>query len=74
MIIIPIVAITIDIQTFTEICSFKKINAKSAVKKGIAAKHNNVIAAVVLVIEYIKEIMATPKPKPPKIPDLPIFK
>ena len=51
IIIIPIVAIKIDIQTLTEICSFKKINAKSAVKNGIAAKHNKVIAAVVLVIE-----------------------
>ena len=51
IIIIPIVAIIIDIQTLREICSFKKINAKSAVKKGIAAKHNKVIAAVVFVIE-----------------------
>ena len=51
IIIIPTVAITIEIHTFKEICSFKKINAKSAVKNGIAAKHNNVIAAVVLVIE-----------------------
>ena len=51
IIIIPIVAINIDIQTLNEICSFKKINAKRAVKKGIAAKHNKVIAAVVFVIE-----------------------
>ena len=51
IIIIPIVAIKIDIQTFNEICSFKNINAKSAVKKGIAAKHNKVIAADVLVME-----------------------
>ena len=40
IIIIQIVAIKIEIQTFKEICSFKKINAKRAVKKGIAAKHN----------------------------------
>ena len=51
IIIIPIVAIKIAIQTFKEICSFKKINAKRAVKKGIAAKHNKVIAAEVFVIE-----------------------
>tara|TARA_B100001057_G_C22068094_1_gene650891 strand:+ start:45 stop:365 length:321 start_codon:yes stop_codon:yes gene_type:complete len=51
IIIIPTVATNIDIQTLNEICSFKKINAKSAVKKGIAARHNKVIAAVVLVIE-----------------------
>ena len=74
IIIIPTVAIMIDIQTLTEICSFKKINAKSAVKKGIAAKHNNVIAAVVFVIEYMKEIIAIPRPVPPIIPELPIFK
>ena len=51
IITIPIVAIPIDIQTFNEICSFKKTNANNAVKKGIAAKHNNVIAADVFVIE-----------------------
>ena len=51
MIIIPIVAIKIDIQTLKEICSFKKTNANNAVKKGIAAKHNKVTAAVVFVIE-----------------------
>ena len=51
MITIPIVAIVIDIQTFMEICSFKNINANNAVKNGIAAKHNKVIAADVLVIE-----------------------
>ena len=74
MIVIPIVAIDIEIHTFKEICSFKNTKAKRAVKKGIAAKHNNVIAAVVFVMEYIKEIIAIPRPKPPKIPDLPIFK
>ena len=74
IIIIPTVAITIDIQTFKEICSFKNIKANNAVKKGIAAKHNKVIAAVVLVIEYIKEIIAIPRPDPPIIPDFPIFK
>ena len=74
IIAIPIVAIPIDIQTFIEICSFKKINARSAVKNGIAAKHNKVIAAEVFVIEYINVIMAIPSPEPPIIPDLPIFK
>ena len=51
IIIIPIVAMPIEIQTFIEICSFKNINANKAVKNGMAAKHNKVIAAVVLVIE-----------------------
>jgi hypothetical protein len=51
IIAIPIVAIKIDIQTFKEICSFKNINANKAVKNGIAAKHNKVIAAEVFVIE-----------------------
>ena len=40
IIIIPIVAINIDIQTFNEIFSFKNKKANNAVKKGIAAKHN----------------------------------
>ena len=51
IITIPRVATIIENQTLNDICSFKKINAKSAVKKGIAAKHNKVIAAVVFVIE-----------------------
>ena len=51
IIIIPIVAIIIDIQTFNEILSFKKRKANIAVKNGIAAKHSKVIAALVLVIE-----------------------
>ena len=51
IIIIPIVAIKIEIQTFKEIFSFKNIKANKAVKKGIAAKHKRVIAALVLVIE-----------------------
>jgi len=40
---------------------------------GIAAKHNNVTAAVVLEIDQIKVIMAVPRPIPPIIPDIPIF-
>ena len=51
IIMIPNVAITIDIQTLIEIFSLKNKNANNAVKKGIAAKHNKVIAAVVFVIE-----------------------
>ena len=49
--IIPIVAIEIDIQTLIEICSLKNKKANKAVKKGIAAKHSKVIAAEVFVIE-----------------------
>ena len=74
MIIIPIVANTIAIHTFKLILSLKKRNPSRAVKKGIAAKHSNVIAAEVLVIEYIKLIIAIPKPMPPIKPDTPIFK
>ena len=51
IIIIPIAAIKIEIQTFKEILSFKNIKANKAVKKGMAAKHKRVIAALVLVIE-----------------------
>ena len=51
IIIIPIVARIIEIQTLMLILSFKNKNASNAVKKGIAAKHNKVIAAVVFVIE-----------------------
>ena len=71
---IPTVAITIEIQTFKEIFSFKNKKANNAAKKGIAAKHSNVTAALVLVIEYINVIIATPKPEPPMTPDNPIFK
>ena len=48
---IPAVAMTIEIQTFKEIFSFKNKKASNAVKKGIAAKQSNVMAALVLVIE-----------------------
>ena len=71
---IPTVAIIIDIQTFKEIFSLKNKKASSAVKKGIAAKHNKVIAALVFVIENMKEIIATPRPYPPIKPDKPILK
>ena len=48
---IPRAAIIIAIHTVNEIFSLKNKKPKSAVIKGIAAKHNNVIAAVVFVIE-----------------------
>ena len=51
IIIIPTVAIKIEIQTFNEIFSLRNKKARSAVKKGIAAKQSSVIAADVLVIE-----------------------
>ena len=51
IIIIPKVAIIIDTQTFSEIFSLRNRYAKIAVKKGIAARHSKVIAAVVFVIE-----------------------
>ena len=69
IIIIPIVAINIETHTFKLIFSFKKRNASRAVKNGIAAKHSKVIAALVFVIEYINEIIATPNPQPPINPD-----
>ena len=74
IIIIPMVAIIIAIQTLTDILSFKNKNPKSAVKKGIAARQSKVIAALVLVIEYINVIMAIPRPVPPITPDIPILK
>ena len=52
----------------------KNKKANKAVKKGIAAKHNKVIAALVLVIENIKQIIAIPRPDPPIKPEIPILK
>ena len=69
IITIPTVAINIAIQTFKEILSLKNKNPNNAVKNGIAAKHNKVTAALVFVIEYIKEIIAIPKPVPPTTPE-----
>ena len=71
---IPIVAINIDIQTFKEIFSFKNRKASKAVKNGIAAKQSRVIAALVFVIENIKEIIAIQSPEPPIKPEIPILK
>ena len=74
IIIIPIAAAPIDIHTVKEIFSFKNKKPSKAVMKGIAAKHNNVIAAVVFVIDQMKVIIATPKPIPPIIPEIPTLK
>tara|TARA_Y100000590_G_scaffold21930_1_gene25341 strand:+ start:68 stop:448 length:381 start_codon:yes stop_codon:yes gene_type:complete len=71
---IPTQAIIIDNQTFIEILSFKNKNPNKAVRKGIAARHNKVIAALVFVIDHIKHIIAHPRPLPPIIPDKPILK
>ena len=46
IIIMPIEATNIAIQTLIDIFSFKNKKPNNAVIKGIAAKHNNVIAAV----------------------------
>ena len=51
IIIIPTVAINIEIQTFNDIFSLRNRKANNAVKKGIAARQSKVIAAEVLVIE-----------------------
>ena len=74
MIIIPRAAISIAIQTFKEIFSFKNKNPNNAVKNGIAAKQSKVMAALVLVIEYINVTIAIPSPVPPIIPEEPILK
>ena len=72
--IIPKEATKIDIHTVREILSLKNIKPSRAVINGMAAKHNNVTAAVVLVIDQIKVIIATPRPTPPIMPEIPIFK
>ena len=74
IIIIPIVEIVIDIQTFIEMFSLRNKKPSKAVIKGIVAKHKRVIAADVLVIDQIKVVMAIPKPTPPTNPEIPIFK
>ena len=74
IITIPIVAVIIAAHTFVEIVSFKNKNPNKAVIKGIADKQSKVIAAVVLVIDQIKVIMAIPKPMPPITPEIPILK
>jgi len=73
MIATPMDATNIAIQTFADIFSFKNKKPNKAVIKGIAAKHNKVIAAVVFVMDQIKVIIALPSPIPPIAPDIPIF-
>ena len=70
----PIVAIIIAIHTVSEIFSFRNKKPSSAVMKGIAAKQSKVMAAVVLVIDHIKVIIAVPSPMPPIRPDIPTLK
>ena len=73
MIATPMDATNIAIQTLADIFSFKNKKPNKAVIKGIAAKLNNVIAAVVFVMDQIKVIIALPSPIPPIAPDIPIF-
>ena len=74
IIIMPIAAIIIESQTFIEIVSLKNKKPNKAVINGMAARHNNVIAALVFVIDQIKVIIATPSTTPPIMPEKPIFK
>ena len=74
IITMPAEATIIAIQTLIDIFSFKNKNPNNAVIKGIAAKHNNVIATVVWVIDQINVNIAVPRPMPPTIPEIPIFK
>ena len=74
MIATPIDATNMAAQTPGLILSFKNKKPNKAVIKGIADKHNNVIAALVLVIDQINVIIAVPRPTPPIIPAIPIFK
>ena len=71
--IIPTDANIIATQTLREIFSCKNKKPKKAVINGIAARHNKVTAAEVLVIDQIKLIIAIPKPVPTINPDHPII-
>ena len=73
IIIIPVVAINIEIHTLIDICSFKNKKPSNAVMKGIDAKHKRVTATEVLVTDNINVIMPIPKPIPPTTPETPIF-
>ena len=74
IIIIPIAAIIIESQTFIEIVSLKNKKPNKAVINGMAARHSNVIAALVFVIDQIKVIIAIASPAEPISPDIPTFK
>ena len=54
--------------------SLRNKKPNKAVKNGIAARQSKVIAALVLIIDQIKVIIATPNPHPPIKPDTPAFK
>jgi len=71
--IIPAAATTIAIKVVVEIFSLKKIYAKIAAIKGIAANIIRVTAAVVVVIESTKVILAIPRLIPPINPEKPIL-
>ena len=71
--VIPAAAINIAIKVVVEIFSFKKIDAKIAAVKGIAPNIIIVTAAVVVVIESTKVILATPRHAPPINPERPIL-
>ena len=70
---IPPAAIIIDINVVFEIFSLKKIYAKIAATNGWVASIIIVTAAVVVVIESIKDILAIPRLTPPISPDKPIL-
>ena len=74
IITIPIAASIIENHVLIEIFSFKKIKPSSAAMNGIAANINRVTAAVVVVIDQIKLIIAHASPAPPSIPENPILK
>ena len=67
----PIVAMIIAIQTLVDILSFRNKKPNNAVIKGMADKHSKVIAALVLVIDMMKVIIAIPSPVPPTTPEIP---
>ncbi len=69
----PTAAVNIATQTFVDITSFKNKKPNNAVIKGMAARQSKVIAALVWVIDHMKEIIAVPSPAPPIKPDKPIF-
>ena len=71
--IIPPAATVIAINVVFEIFSFKKTYAKIAATKGWVASIIIVMAAVVDVIERIKEMLAIPRLIPPTNPDKPIL-
>ena len=71
--IIPTDAIIIAISVLFEIFSFKKIYASKAAIKGIAPNIIKVTAAVVVVIENTKVMLAIPRHVPPITPEKPIL-